>query len=369
MSGYRIPQRVIDAIIKALIRGDSYRRIRRDYRVSLSTISRVKEALKRRIPDLEELRALNVLLRKHGLNFLDAARGAKLLDALNKLGVSLDELAKYTEMNEKVFISAEHQDPDEIVSAAIRLIKLEEETGKTYGEIVQDFEEKRAKSAKLEAKRKYALAQERRLQEKNRQLDDNLKKSERKLKNVEAKIGTAVATEPQLKALGIHKLAKYAKFIREIESLNFRAEDVQEAARCLENLQRAGISPDQIEDYIRTKGPLEAQILELESRNKSLLYYNNALEERTWRLWDEESACSIVNQIHSTGIFHLPCRYCKRPLRIQLPTREQYAQQAKNSWFLSVPCLQCLEVNVFRHEEIAAQIGLLLYPTSRAHEA
>lgn len=147
----RIPDDLRTAILRRWIAGDTYRKIRREFGVSLATTSQIKEDAKKKIPELEDLRKLNILLKKSDINFYDTFRGANLLNKLNGCGVSLNELDKFIKLIETLF-SGKNSRKEDTMEAAIKLMDLEEKTGKSYLELIKDFEKKRFKIPRLGTK-------------------------------------------------------------------------------------------------------------------------------------------------------------------------------------------------------------------------
>jgi len=356
----KISERIWKKIIKRYVAGDTVRKIAHDLSVGVATAHKYKEEAKRKIPDLEELRELSIQLRKTNITFLDAARAAELIDELNELGVSLSDLGQFIKLGEKAF-SAGPRGSEEIAQSSIRLIDLEEKSEKPYEEVLEDFEKKTAQSAKLKAGNKRLKAKKKHLEEENSQFEDSIRKRKKELKTVKSEIDKAVSTKNQLKGIGIPKLAKTAKFIPEFESLGFDAEEVQKLADWRKKLQELGVDPNELEDFIRRKGPLHAQISELETKNQAWLRYIDALEKKAGHLIDENSAFSTVHQIHSNGIFYVSCKFCNLPnLPIRLPTKEEYHPLKT----IISGCKRCGNLNIFCAEGLAARIGLTMFPTS-----
>ncbi len=156
----RIPEDIRRAIFERWLSGDTYRRIALDFNVSLSTINQIKEEEKQRNPELEELRRLSILLKKTEVNFYDTLRAANLIDKLNSCGASLKELEFFIKLAETVFPNEDGR-REEFVETAIKLKALEEKTGKTYPELLQDFQKVSSKISKLEKKRRRLREEER----------------------------------------------------------------------------------------------------------------------------------------------------------------------------------------------------------------
>ncbi len=102
----------------------------------MGTINKLIENAKAAIPDLDELRALNRNLRDSGCSFHDAIRGGKLLEEINLLNISLDELANYNALAKRISDEKGAQTFD----AAMKLIVLEKKTKKPCEILIKEFE-------------------------------------------------------------------------------------------------------------------------------------------------------------------------------------------------------------------------------------
>lgn len=148
----KISREVENKIFKLWLEGYTYREISpKCGGASLATISKVIDIARKRAPDIDELRQLNITLKGSDRSVYDAIRGSKLLEEINSLNISLDKLASYTVLAGRIS-SEKGVDAKTFVDSAIRLIRLEAETGKAYGDVIKDFEEKLSETEKLEAK-------------------------------------------------------------------------------------------------------------------------------------------------------------------------------------------------------------------------
>jgi len=112
----------------------------------MGTINKLIENAKAAIPDLDELRALNRNLRDSGCSFHDAIRGGKLLEEINLLNISLDELANYNAIAKRISDEKGAQTFD----AAMRLVSMEKKTKKPYEILIKEFE---ALSSRIDAEK------------------------------------------------------------------------------------------------------------------------------------------------------------------------------------------------------------------------
>ena len=91
----RLPAEDDQEILNLLLQGVAYRKISRQRGISISSVARVAEDARKKMPDFDSLRALSVLLKKAGLSVFDATKASRLKEALNLWGISMDELGDY----------------------------------------------------------------------------------------------------------------------------------------------------------------------------------------------------------------------------------------------------------------------------------
>jgi cytidylate kinase len=125
----RITSNVEARILEMLLAGDTYRDISREQDVTISTVNRIVEDERRRAPDFDEIRRLVLKLKKHNMPLFDAHRGAKLLEKLNEVGIPLQELETYLNLIKRIL--SEKNPQDSILTYAMKLAKIESETGKS----------------------------------------------------------------------------------------------------------------------------------------------------------------------------------------------------------------------------------------------
>ena len=126
--------RIVELWFKGFPRDTIARRVA----VSGSTVSKVISQL----PEcLRELRALSVELRKSGKSLPEAFKGSKLLSKLHDIGVELEQLQDFIRVVNKLSRKAEYQ-PKTVVEAAMEISDLEEKSGKSYPEIIDEFQAK-----------------------------------------------------------------------------------------------------------------------------------------------------------------------------------------------------------------------------------
>ena len=117
--------------------GNAYRDISRKTDVSVGAIASIIDDVRRRVPDIEELRALRQSLKRTDTTVADAQRGARFLEKLDNLNIHIDRLPGCINLLDQY-----GQKAGEILELGQRLRDLEASYGKTYNEVVADAAEK-----------------------------------------------------------------------------------------------------------------------------------------------------------------------------------------------------------------------------------
>ena len=83
---------------------------------------------------------------------------------MNELGVSLDRLESFIKLSERIS-SERGVETERFVNASVKLMGLEAKTGKSYEEVVKDFEERMKRIEDSEARAKSVQEENRKLVE------------------------------------------------------------------------------------------------------------------------------------------------------------------------------------------------------------
>lgn len=220
--------------------------------VNQSTVSRYTSRLKALADDIglipaakefgimhevDSLRSLAVELSKNKLTVEETREGLAILKLFDSLGVPS---GKHEDLVEVI---AELEDPG-FVPAAMKLEKLEAATGKSYTEVVSEFEKLSAQIAEMEEKGA-ALSQ------KNESLQESIKK----LLAAEAK------KVQELKVL--EKSAQQAKSVLEAEiakkteETKLTLDRIEKLEPMAQALQKLSISDNKLEEYLEEHQQLE----------------------------------------------------------------------------------------------------------------
>jgi hypothetical protein len=140
-----IPNETRDLVVRLYLAGFPYRAIQERAGISLGSITKIVEQAKMAIPDIAELRELEVLAKKSGSNPIECIRGARVLEFLNAHNIPLDQAGIVFEFCKLA------KDPVKEANAGMQMIRLVQETGHSYNELLVDFDTKRDQIAELEA--------------------------------------------------------------------------------------------------------------------------------------------------------------------------------------------------------------------------
>jgi transcriptional regulator with XRE-family HTH domain len=342
--------------LKRGLEGATYREIAREFGVSVATVSRVFEDARKMMPDVDSLRELSILLRKAGLTVFDATRSCRLMESLNKWGISLEELGGYVRLNER-FLSERALD-ENFLFYAVKFMQLEQVSGRNYQEVVEDFEKKRKEAAEAE-ERKLALESE------SVVLKSELNETKGRLAELKSEIEKASTVRKGLAEIGLHKLAQLVRFIQDFESLGFDANQVKRLVMWYRELQKLHIDPDELDKYIAERGPLENQNNSLRLANERIEVDVDAHAIRRAVLVAENFALQAVDLILKTGILTMRCKSCGHSLPIWLPTQESFWDLISTGQVLIFQCKNCGVSQEFTPWEIAFQIALVILPTNK----
>jgi len=223
----KIPENIRRRTLNLWLEGRNYSEMATELGISSGSISSILDNVRRRAPDLDELRKLNLWVRKRTSNVYDALRGGQLLEELHKLGTSLGDLNKLLEILNEV-ADERHIGPEDLVDTCLRLRTLEVQYKKTYNEIVKDFEERQTQIRNLEVKVK-------KIQEESQKLNTRKRKLEETLSKVKKKLNLATKTTKRLGKLTLEKLDQLAEHAEKEESLDNR---ILQRQNELESLRR-----------------------------------------------------------------------------------------------------------------------------------
>jgi hypothetical protein len=347
----RLPPQVERGILKRLLEGATYREAAREFAVSTASVHRVFEDARERMADVDSLRELSILLRKAGWTVFDATRSCRLMEALSKWDVSLNELDCYVTLNER-FLSERGLD-ETFLSYALKLMQLEQDSGRTYQEVVKDCEEKEKAATEAET-RKLTLNDECfRIKAESKEAGD-------KLAIVKSEIETATTARRGITEIGLNKLSRLVKFIQDFEAIGYDANQARTLALWRRQLQGFHIDPDELDKFIAEKGTLEAQNNGLRLATERIKADVQTNEDRRANLVDQNTALQALDQILRTGILTMQCKSCGHSVPIWLPTRESFLNLISTGQVLVFQCEYCGTPQSFTPFDIAFQIAWMI---------
>lgn len=223
----RIPEKNRARTIELWLGGSRYREISSKLEISLGAINCIINNVRKRAPDLDELRKLNLKLKKQDSSVQDTLRGARILDKVNQLGISLNRLETLLRILTKI-ASERESDEESFVNASLGLMRLESEFKKSYTEIVEDFEAKQTLIKHIELRAKKLREEIQKLGAEKRELHGTLNRAVKELKR-------ALGTKKRLDKLSLDELATLAEHAEREGSLDNR---IIERQNELESLKR-----------------------------------------------------------------------------------------------------------------------------------
>ena len=282
-------------IVQLWLQNMNYRQIAQQTKASLGTISAEIEKARKAEPDLDSLRELNATLKKSGVALADAIRACPILLRLDELGVGVNQLSQYVELSRK--LAGEHGvDPAELVESAIKLSRIEAETGKSWKDVLNEFEEKAV----------------------------------------------------QLKGLD-----------NKVQALRNELQDAQKQREILqlcEQLKATGVDPWRLKEFINRRGPLEKQLRTLEeeiNQGKARLSILAKMEKDLQRRADD---ILRIEHILQSRMSSFACPHCGgvtwREIR-----RFEVSQCLAMGQPIIIPCQKCMTPNTYNPYEVLARLG------------
>jgi hypothetical protein len=358
----KIARSVEEKILMCWLQGNSQRQAASEFGVGLATVNRVITDAKKKTPSLDDLRQLNVTLKKSGVALVEAVRASPILVCLDKLGVGIDGLGSFIKLSERIS-SERGVEAESFIDAGMRLMGLEAKTGKSYEGVLKDFEERIKQIESLESKTKGVQEEIQRLMDRKAKLRDEIRDAEQRLSSTRQELDKAVNTDERLKTIGLEKISDLARFVEDFELLGFDANMVRMLAEWRRALLKMGVDPDELDVFIREKGTLESQVLTLRTEAKRLKGVVEALERRKKDLVDENSSLFTVSKILESRRASLPCRRCGWPIPIGLDRKENYMSMINQGLGLGVWCPSCGYQNLFDAREVIFNVGWMVLPT------
>lgn len=301
---------------------------------------------------LKELHYLSIQIEKKGLDIADCVAAVSVYQQLEDLGKTTDDLGDLLSAIDRM-----RQDPA-TTSAAIRLHKLEEESGKGYQKVVADFETKKARAESLTKEIEGRQGKIKEMEEQQLRLSGEIEESERRLLAVNTELNRALSTGERLKRLKIERVESLARLIEEYECLGFDREQVKELADQKEELAAEGIQLGEFKTFLKERGTLQEQIARLRQRKKKL-EDDVANVELQWDMWHTEwesewiknQSLARLKSLIERGSLAMQCKYCKEPVALPIFRPEHY----RNG--MGIQCQHCWNLSLFSYWELVEAIS------------
>ena len=318
-------------VARLILEGHSYDEVSKLSDVSKGSVVNIAKELKEgRFRGLEnvanyfdELRELAVKLRKAGLTVKDATKGLEVYFKLQSLGVGLDGLERLIKLA-RGLESGDYK-IEEIVPAAVELLKLEEKLGKKLFDALREAEEEASKLERIKEERTKAEAE-------FSKIKDELSSKQEALKKL-------IDTDERLRKLGLDKVSALSEFLDGCVKLGFNAEEAKRIARL-------GMEKDS----------LEREVKKLKSERIGLQSDIN-------RLKNELSKITRVKRILFTGGITLPCKFCNsHSVYIKI---ESIEESMRTGMPLACMCMTCGRWPSYSVWEIAWYLTQFMLPAIR----
>jgi len=229
----------IKRIFELYSKGRTRDAIARKTGVSTGTVSNVINLLP---GSLKELRTLSVELRKSGKSLHEALEGAKLCSQLKEVNVELDQLEDYVKATRRFSRKAGY-DPKQLVQAEITLSNLEENSGKSFQEAIEEFETK--------------TIQIKSLKEKESALEERIRKI---VEEREQKLRLNRTTVKEI---------RYVKELRrKLRKQGINLTDAENLEKYLKNMQESGGNPRKFLKFTREHGSFKGRLTYLENQKQ-----------------------------------------------------------------------------------------------------
>ena len=338
------------------LEGYNYRTVSNKLGLGLGTISRIIDEYRKRTPDINELRTLNLQLKKSGSCLHDALRGAACLEETNQLGVSLNEAEAFNTMIKKISESRRVK-PETFIDGAMKLMRLESETGKTYTELVKNFSDRQRGVQALEKKTNSLQAEVKSLDRELKSLKQQRIKAKADYASASAALRQLTNTQDRLKRLGVEKIERLAEFVENFEVLGYETGEVKELADLKEALLQIQVKAVDLKRFIGNKRQISNQIKKLRTQLKLLEAQVKRLKRRRNSLSSQNESIQIARDIVKNKKTIIACSYCSGVLMVSLPSRRELDSAIKNNLIYPIRCYQCGYMNQINPRDILASIG------------
>ena len=215
------------------------------------------------LEDLDVLREVAILLKREDLTIHDAKRGLTLYKKLDALGV-LDRISEFITLCES--ISPPGYPVKDFVASAIKLSKIERETGLDFKEALSKYEHAVAAKEKLEAE--------------NRKLKTKISMGETQLSQLKKTL--------KRYQVAVETLESYLKVEKELSKYGLSLGRVEQLIPVLNAIGELNYNPTEVVKYLQQIGSLVNRVEVLTKEISDLKIEKRSLEEEIAKLRKEK---------------------------------------------------------------------------------
>jgi transposase-like protein/regulator of replication initiation timing len=287
------PQKKREIIRLWLVGRLTYEEIRERTGVSVGTISGTIKEFKKKANEMsleeaarifgvkDEVSALLDLsndLKRNGLTLYEARQGVALLKDMASLGITEENIKPLLELCRRV--SQPNCQPAKYISSALRLLRLEKETGMDYKKLLEDYEDKLAERAGF-------LEEIEKLKVQIVRLMDDIGKLEVEKSRLEGELERFKLT--------LNEAETIAKLKAEFKLYGIELEDLNSLRRVIGEVKGLNCDPKAIVEIIAQIGSLAKCVEELEKTKRSLMAEIDNLRKLKQKVLREFPAPIIEN--------------------------------------------------------------------------
>jgi len=257
---------------------------------------------------------------------------------------------------------SEKQDvkPVDFVKAAIKLMKLESETGKAFTELVKEFSEKRREIEDLGKKRDSLKTEINGLSCELKTLRQKRIQDEREYASVQKALTKSLKNRKRLERLGLEKVERLAEFVESYESFGYDAREVKELGDLKSVLREIQVDAATLENFIGEKSQMNEQLAKLREQIRVLRVQVEDLERTRFKVRREIEISKAVSEVLETRKIYVWCKRCGFALVIPLPSRWDLTYCNMMNMVYRFACNWCGFVNQMNPQEILQNIGWMI---------
>ena len=333
--------------------GAGYAEVSRELGISVGSVHNVVEEEKKNVPDFDELRRLNILLKKNNLTVSSARKGIELAERLRGCGLELADVEDYLGLTEEML--SENGLGLSFVGYALSFKRLAEKYGVSYEDLVMNYQRKQDGANRLKVR---ILREQAKLNE----ISAKLSLARKSLGEILVKVEKYTDVHVGLQRLDTDKLGRFVKVLPELEALCFDAQGVKEFGALKLKLRQLNVDSDKLEVELDERGSLEHQNRILAEAVKAKQNRNEEFQAANAELLSRNSLLRAVNEVFDTWEMPVPCKVCGAQVRIRLNSIDYYRRIIEQGLVLSVLCGICGNWLNYSGLEIVFHVASMIFP-------